>query len=406
MTRIYVIGTFDTKGEELRYIGDLIRASGLATTLVDVSTKGGGRDVDVKPREVAEHHPQGASSVLGLDDRGQAVSAMSLALARFISTRNDVAGFIGAGGSGGTALVAPAMRALPIGTPKVLVSTVASGNVAPYVGPSDITLMYSVTDVAGLNRISRVVLANAAHAVAGMAKSPAPKGTNDKPAIGLTMFGVTTPCVNAVVKALEPQFDCLVFHATGTGGQSFEKLIDSKLLIAGIDVTTTEVCDFLVGGVFPCTEDRFGAFIRTHAPYVGSCGALDMVNFGAMDTVPREFKNRRLYVHNPQVTLMRTTPQENERIGAFIGERLNRCEGEVRFLIPEKGVSAIDAPEKPFYDPEANAALFASLEKTIKRTSRRQLIRLPHHVNDPEFSAALVSHFRDINGQNSTRATS
>jgi uncharacterized protein (UPF0261 family) len=252
-------------------------------------------DIDVQPSEVARYHPN-QPNVKKLKDRGSAVAAMSQALVEFIRSRQDVAGVIGAGGSGGTALIAPAMRALPIGTPKVLVSTVASGNVAPYAGPTDISMMYSVTDVSGLNRISRVVLANAAHSIAGMVLSKRYAADDNRPAIGLTMFGVTTPCVQAVTRALEKSFDCLVFHATGTGGQSFEKLADSGLLAGGIDVTTTEVCDYLLGGVFPCTSDRFGAFARTGLPYVGSCGALDMVNFGAMEMVPSNFRNRRLHV--------------------------------------------------------------------------------------------------------------
>ena len=235
--------------------------------------------VDVSAAEVAAHHPDGADAVLTLEDRGQAVAAMGEALARFLPTCADIGGVIGAGGSGNTALVAQGMRSLPIGVPRVLVSTVASGDVAPYVGPNDITMMYSVVDVAGLNRISRVVLANAAHALAGMMQGATPAG-EDKPAIGLTMFGVTTPCVDQVRAELEARYDCLVFHATGTGGRSMEKLVDSGMVLGCIDSTTTEVCDHLMGGVFSAGEDRLGAFARTGLPYVGSCGALDMVNFG------------------------------------------------------------------------------------------------------------------------------
>jgi uncharacterized protein (UPF0261 family) len=349
-----------------------------------------GSSADVGPEEVARHHPVPFKP--GKGDRGAAVSAMSEALVQFIASRSDVAGAIGLGGSGGTALIAPALRALPIGTPKLLVSTVASGNVAPYIGPSDICMMYSVTDIAGLNRISRKVLLNAANAIAGMATRRVDMEVVDKPAVGLTMFGVTTQCVQTVAAAIGADYNCLVFHATGTGGQSFEKLADSKLLIGGIDITTTEVCDYLFGGVFACTEDRFGAFIRTSLPYVGSCGALDMVNFGAKDTVPSKFKGRNLYVHNPQVTLMRTTPEENVLIGEWIGRRLNECRGPVRFLIPELGVSAIDAPGMPFHDPGADAAL----ERTVTRSNGRELVRLPFHINDEQFSQALVQHFHDV----------
>jgi len=319
----------------------------------------------VGPQEVAAHHPEGAGAVL-VDDRGRAVAAMALAFARFVATRDDVGGMIGLGGSGGTALVTPAMRALPVGLPKVMVSTVASGNVAPYVGPADICMMYSVTDVAGINRISRQVLGNAAHALAGMMSHQVPPADDAKPALGLTMFGVTTPCVEQVAKALEAEYDCLVFHATGTGGQSLEKLVDSGLVAGVIDVTTTEVCDLLMGGVFSAGEDRLGAIARTSVPYVGSCGALDMVNFGALETVPENYRARNLYVHNPQVTLMRTTPEENRRIGEWIGAKLNACQGEVRFLIPEGGVSMIDAPGQPFHDAAADAALFAALEASVR----------------------------------------
>jgi uncharacterized protein (UPF0261 family) len=256
--------------------------------------------------------------------------------------------------------------------------------------------MYSVTDVAGLNRISRQVLGNAAHALAGMLAHRVPPASDAKPAVGLTMFGVTTPCVQQVTKALEDDYDCLVFHATGTGGQSMEKLVDSGLIAGVIDVTTTEVCDLLMGGVFSAGEDRLGAIARTSVPYVGSCGALDMVNFGAMDTVPAHYRGRNLYVHNPQVTLMRTTPEENRRMGEWIAAKLNACQGEVRFLLPEGGVSLIDAPGQPFHDPEADAALFEALEATVQTTGKRRLIRLPHNINDPEFAAALVENFRAI----------
>ncbi|WP_026616900.1 Tm-1-like ATP-binding domain-containing protein [Ensifer aridi] len=397
MNTVYVVGTCDTKGSELRYLRDLVRQAGCDAVLVDVSVSEFHKeadDVDVQPSEVARFHPNPPKPE-ELKDRGKAVAAMSEALVEYIRSRQDIDGIIGAGGTGGTALIAPAMRALPIGVPKVLISTVASGNVAPYVGPTDISMMYSVTDVSGLNRISRVVLGNAAHSIAGMVLNKVSAAADERPAIGLTMFGVTTPCVQAVTRALEVDFDCLVFHATGTGGQSFEKLADSGLLVGGIDVSTTEVCDYLVGGVFPCTADRFGAFARTGLPYVGSCGALDMVNFGAMDTVPSQFRSRRLHVHNPQVTLMRTTPEECNSIGEWIAERLNLCEGPVRFLIPELGVSAIDAPGQPFHDPEADSALFAALERTLRRTTKRQLIRVPLHINDPQFAELLVTNFKE-----------
>ncbi len=277
-----------------------------------------------------------------------------------------------------------------------MVSTVASGNVAPYVGPNDLAMMYSVVDVAGLNAISRQVIGNAAHAAAGMALHRVPASVSDRPGLGMTMFGVTTPCVTALRDALEGDYECYVFHATGVGGQSMEKLADSGLVAGMIDATTTEVADYLVGGVFACSDDRFGAVARTKLPYVGSVGALDMVNFGAKDTVPAKFNGRTLHVHNAQVTLMRTTPEENRAAGQWIAERLNRCDGEVRFLLPLGGVSAIDAPGQPFHDPEADAALFDAIRTTLKPTDKRRLIELPHHINDPAFAAALAESFRGI----------
>ena len=399
MERAYIVGTLDTKGEELFYIRDLLAADGVATCVVDVATGSGSppAGADVSAAAVAAHHPEGAGAVLGLDDRGQAVAAMGDALTRFLATRTDIGGAIGAGGSGNTALVSQGMRALPIGVPKVLVSTVASGNVAPYVGPNDITMMYSVVDVAGLNRISRVVLANAAHALAGMMRGEAPAAAEeDKPAIGLTMFGVTTPCVDRIRSLLEARYDCLVFHATGTGGRSMEKLVESGLVLGCIDSTTTEVCDLLMGGVFSAGEDRLGAFARSGLPYVGSCGALDMVNFGALETVPPKYRERTLHVHNAQVTLMRTTAEENAAMGEWIGRKLNACQGPVRFLIPEKGVSLIDAPGMPFHDPAADEALFEALARTVEETALRRVIRLPHHINDPEFASALVESWHEI----------
>jgi uncharacterized protein (UPF0261 family) len=265
-------------------------------------------------------------------------------------------------------------------------------------------MMYSVTDVAGINRISARVLSNAAHALAGMvAWSAAGRRSGaeveDKPAIGLTMFGVTTPCVQAVARQLEETHDCLVFHATGTGGQSMEKLVESGLLAGVIDVSTTEIADEIVGGVLTAGPERLDAIIRTGVPYVGSVGALDMVNFWAMDTVPARFAARNLYRHNQNVTLMRTTPEENVRIGEFIVEKLNRMEGPVRFLIPEKGVSMLDDEGKPFRDPAADKALFDTIAAGFRATADRRLLRLPHHINDRQFSDALVESFREITGE-------
>jgi len=399
MKKVYVVGTCDTKYEDLSYVKSIIKGNGLEAVIVDVGSKEPGGPVDVSNRDVAACHPAGGGFIDGIDDRGRFIELISESLeAYFKKIENEVGGVIGLGGSGGTSLVTSGMRVLPIGIPKLMVSTVASSDVAPYVGPNDITMMYSVTDVAGINRISARVLGNAANAISGMVKFTIPETGSSKPAIGLTMFGVTTPCVEAVKGKLEDKYDCLVFHATGTGGQSMEKLLESGMFAGAIDITTTEVCDLLMGGVFSAGEDRFGAVIRSKLPYVGSVGALDMVNFHAMDTVPEKYKKRNLYVHNPQVTLMRTTPEENKKMGGWIAAKLNQCEGEVRFLIPEKGVSLIDAQGQPFYDPEADKALFDALEKNIKQTDKRKIIKLPYNINDPEFAEAVVKEFLGIIG--------
>jgi uncharacterized protein (UPF0261 family) len=395
MKRIYVTGTADTKGEELQYVKALIEKAGASAILADVGIRSPHIAVDIPAAEIAGFHPRGTQFVLDGDDRGAAVEAMSEAFARFIASRTDIAGVIGLGGGGGTAIVTTGMRRLPVGVPKLMVSTLASGEVGQFVGASDITMMYSVTDVAGLNRISRIVLGNAAHAIAGMVMHTPPV-VETRPAIGLTMFGVTTACVTQVVSRLGNAFDCLVFHATGTGGQSMEKLIDSGMLVGVIDVTTTEVCDHLVGGVLSAGPDRLGAIARTRIPYVGSLGALDMVNFWAMATVPERFRGRKLYKHNPNVTLMRTSASECREIGAWIAGKLNACEGQVRLLIPEKGVSALDARGQAFYDAQADAALFDALEQTLHQTASRRLMRLPLHINDPAFADALVEQFHAV----------
>jgi uncharacterized protein (UPF0261 family)/ABC-type branched-subunit amino acid transport system ATPase component len=406
---VLVVGTLDTKGEELRFIRDIIGGSGLRARLVDVSTSGKLSSCDVSAQEIALNHSRGGAAVFG-PDRGASVTAMAEAFTNWLRRQADIVGVISAGGSGGASLVSPGMRALPIGVPKFIISSVASGDIARYVGHADITMMYSVTDVQGLNSISRQVLANGAHALVGMVKARldaraenAREASASLPSVGLTMFGVTTPAVQQITAALRGDFECLVFHATGAGGQSMEKLVDSGLLAGVIDLTTTEVCDLMMGGVFPATDDRFGAIIRTRLPYIGSVGALDMVNFGSRDTIPERYQGRKLHVHNPQVTLMRTTAEENDRMGRWIGERLNAMDGPVRFFLPEGGVSALDAPGQPFWDPEADAALFRALDRTVRQTGNRQLIRLKRNINEPEFAAAVVAAFRSLIGRPGTR---
>jgi len=408
---VIVAGTLDTKGDELRFIRDQIAAAGVRVLLVDLSTSGQPSPADVPPHHVAAYFRGGPNAVF-TGERGAAITAMAAAFEAWIRRQEPVGGIISAGGSGASSLVAPAMRALPIGVPKILISSVASGNVAPYVGPADIMMLYSVTDVAGLNSVTRQILANGAAAMVGMVKArsgqvgrepESARRGNTKPAVGLTMFGVTTPCVDAIVDALEDDFECLVFHATGVGGQSMEKLVDSGALSGVVDITTTEVCDLLFGGVLPAAEDRFGAIARARIPYIGSCGALDMVNFGPMESVPERYRGRTLQVHNPTVTLMRTTPEENARAGRWIGERLNLMDGPVRFFLPEGGVSALDAPGRPFSDPNADEALFRALDATVRQTSTRRLIRMPEHINDPRFAAEVVAEFRRLFGGRLTR---
>ena len=395
MKRIYVVGTADTKGEELAYLAERIAGAGGKPVTVDVGMTKPSIKTDIAAAEVARHGPAETQQALASGDRGRAVAAMAAAFARFTATREDISAIIGIGGGGGTSIVTSGMRVLPLGLPKIRISTLASGDVSAYVGVSDIVMMPSITDMAGLNRISRTVLANAASAIVAMAARPQ-EAADGKPAIGLTMFGVTTPCVTGIVERLKGDYDCLVFHATGTGGRTMEKLADSGLLAGVIDITTTEVCDFLFGGVLPATEDRLGAIARTKLPYVGSVGALDMVNFWAPETVPEHWKARLFYQHNPNVTLMRTTAEECRAVGEWIGEKLNACEGPVRFLIPEKGVSGLDIDGGAFWDPTADAALFEALEATVRQTSNRRIQRLPLHVNDPEFAEAAVAAFHEI----------
>jgi uncharacterized protein (UPF0261 family)/ABC-type branched-subunit amino acid transport system ATPase component len=404
-----VVGTFDTKGAELRFIRDRLRAYGVPARTVDLSTSGKPSRADVIPSQVAAMHPGGSAAVFS-SDRGSSVTAMAEAFSRWIERERGIGGVISAGGSGGTTLATAGMRRLPLGIPKVMVSTVASGQVASYVGASDIMMLYSVADVQGVNAITEQVLGNAAHALAGMiAAAPSPEAREARrrlarPALGLTMFGVTTPAVQGITRRLEADFDCLVFHATGAGGRSMESLADSGLLAGFIDITTTEVADMMVGGVFPCEADRFGAAIRTGLPSVVSVGAMDMVNFGARDTVPDKFRNRRLVVHNPNVTLMRTTPEENRAIGQWMGERLNQVEAPMRVLLPEGGVSALDAPGKPFHDPEADAALFQALETTIRQTPRRHIERIKANINDDAFISAATAAFLSIGPRRERRA--
>lgn len=393
---VYIVATMDTKGVELAFVRDRLRAAGVPVRMVDVGTMGPPIVAPDVAREVVLK-ALGAESVnLLAVDRGQAVAVMAQALRNYLlgeRSSGNVLGVLGLGGSGGTSLITTAMRALPIGLPKFMVSTVASGNVAAYVDSSDIAMMYSVVDVAGLNAVSNVVLSNAAHAMAGMVLNAKPPGSS-RPAIGMTMFGVTTPCVTRVRELLEARgFDCLVFHATGSGGRAMEQLVASGLISGVLDITTTEVADEVAGGVFTAGPQRLDKLIEAKIPLVLSLGALDMVNFGGIETLPPQFANRKLHIHNAQVTLMRTTVEENRQIAAFIAQKLNRATTPWRVLVPERGVSLLDLPGKPFYDPAADATLFDELQRLLETSCDRQLIRLPYDINAPEFSQALAENF-------------
>ena len=398
---VFAVSTMDTKAEELAWVAKCMRQTGLNVVMVDVSTsKATDVAADVTAAEVLASSDKTWDAICQLD-RGAAVTRMSHAFRVWLMKQYEtgkVAGVIGLGGSGGTAIVTAGMRALPIGLPKLMVSTMASGNTAPYVDCSDICLMPSVVDIAGLNTVSRRVLSNAAHAMAGMVTNAVADTTvKERATIGMTMFGVTTTCVMAVRAALEDAgFDCLVFHATGAGGRAMEKLVDSGLIEGVLDITTTEVADEVVGGILTSGPQRFDIILQRQIPYLMSLGALDMVNFGAKETVPERFRNRHLHVHNANVTLMRTTVDENRQIAHWIAEKLNRATSAMTLLISEKGVSAIDADGQPFYDPAADAALFDELESCVEQTDSRQIKRLPLHINDSEFANALVNEFQRL----------
>ena len=397
MARAYVCGTFDTKGPELLFIAERLRAAGVEPRTVDLSTRPHAVPVDVSAAQVAQASPDDASDATAGVDRGRGIAAMTRAFERFIGGCDDVAGAIAAGGSGNTALVAPGFRSLPIGIPKLIVSTVASGNVAPYVRESDIAMYPAVADIQGLNAITLPVLANAAHALAGAIRFREDQAaTAQKSAVGLTMFGVTTPCVQRVAELLAPAYDPIIFHAVGTGGRAMEALVSSGLIKGVIDATTTEICDMMMGGIFPADEQRFDSIIRTRVPYVVSVGALDMVNFGVPETVPERYRGRIFYEHNPQVTLMRTTAAENTAMAEWMAAKLNRMAGPVRVLLPEAGVSALDVPGQKFHDPDADRCLFDTLEAKVVQTDRRRLQRLKLSINEPAFADALVDAFLSI----------
>jgi uncharacterized protein (UPF0261 family) len=397
MPPVWVVGTWDTKAEELNYLASLLRGRGVSVTTVDVGTRrepSGPGPVDMPASQVAASHPQGAGAVFG-GDRGTSVMAMSEALCAVVRSalRQDaIAGMIAVGGSGGTSLIAPAMRLLPIGKPKLMVSTMAAGDVGPFVGVVDMMMMFPVTDIAGLNRISRRVLGNAAHAMAGMVQGEIPAPDADaRPAVGCTMFGVTTPCVQMIRASLAPRFDVQVFHANGSGGRAMEALAASGMLDGVIDLTTTEVLQHIVGGVCDAGPGRLESASVHGVPWVGSVGALDMVNWFAPGTIPERFRGRLFHAHNADITLMRTTADELRQAGRVIAGRLNSAPGTVCLLLPLGGLSAIDAPGQPFHDPKADAALFESIREHFAPSKAHRLVEVPAHINDPAFANAVAA---------------
>ena len=396
---VLLIGTLDTKGREYEYVRDLIRARGLETFVLDAGVLGEPTFTPDSP--AARTAEAGGGSLAELRekrDRGHAIEIMGLgarALAVKLAAEGKFDGVISMGGSGGTSIGSTAMQALPVGMPKVIVSTMASGDVGPYVGVKDITMMYSVVDVSGLNRLSRRIFANAAGAIGGMVEQAMPKA-DDKPLIGATMFGVTTPCVDRVRERMEAEgYEMLVFHAVGSGGRSFEALIADGVFDGVVDATTTEWCDELVGGVLSAGPERLDAAAKKGIPQIVSLGALDMVNFGPRETLPAKFEKRNIYIHNPQVTLMRTTPEECAKLGEIIAKKLNKSTGPAALFIPLKGVSAIDVEGMPFYDPAADKALFESIRKHLDR-SKVELVEMDVAINDPAFADAMVDRLQKM----------
>jgi uncharacterized protein (UPF0261 family) len=392
MPTVLLIGTLDTKGDELAFVRERLLAAGVDVLVADAGTMGppSGLEPNVTSEELAA---EVGADLDSLTDRGAAVATMADAaavLARRLHADGRIEGVLGAGGSGNTAIATAAMRALPVGVPKLMVSTMAAGDTRDYIGGADVTLMASVTDVAGLNSISARILANAAAAMAGMVGAPPVELGEQRPLIGATMFGVTTPCVTRAREGLEARgYEVLVFHATGTGGRAMEALVEAGYLAGVLDATTTELCDDLVGGVLSAGPDRLEAAGRAGLPQVVSLGALDMVNFGARDTVPPQFEERNLYVHNPSVTLMRTTAEECAELGRRIAAKLTAATGPVALFVPLGGVSMIDAPGQPFFDAEADAALYEALRSGVGPNV--ELIELDDNINEDAFADAMVN---------------
>ena len=400
---VLLVGTLDTKGDELAFVRDLIRSRGIETLVIDVGSLGPTAiAADIGREEVFRLAGTSIEAIRKHGDRGRAVADASrgvASLVRRLAGTRPIRGIFGLGGSAGTQIATSAMRELPFGVPKVMVSTIASGHTRPYVGGSDIAMFHSVADVAGLNRMTRTVLANAALALVGMASPPRPaaSGEADRPVIAATMFGVTTPCVDRARCVLtDGGYEVVVFHATGVGGQSMEGLIRDGQVAGVLDLTTTELADELVGGILSAGPDRLEAAGREGVPQVVSVGALDMVNFGPATTVPEKFAGRRFHAHNPSVTLMRTTREENAALGARMAEILGRARGPTVVMIPRGGVSALDAPGRPFHDPEADEALFHNLIAGVAGNPLVRVVVRDEHINDPAFAEAAARAMTEV----------
>jgi uncharacterized protein (UPF0261 family) len=392
---VLLVGTLDTKGGEFAFVRDLLRGAGVDCLALDAGVLNPPAFTPDVPRDQV-YAAAGTSigAVRAANDRGKAVAAAAkgaAALASRLHAEGKIDGVLGLGGSAGTTIATAAMRALPFGVPKLMVSTMASGQVRPYVGVRDVMMMHSVVDISGLNRVSRAVLANAANAMIGMVRGQESRvrSQEDKPLLTATMFGVTTPCVEQARAVVERAgYEVLVFHATGTGGQTMESFVRDGLVQGVLDVTTTELADELVGGVLSAGPDRLTAAAMAGVPQVIGLGALDMVNFGPPESVPEKFAGRRFYQHNPNVTLMRTTPEENDALGKEIAHKASASRGPTAVYAPRRGVSALDREGQAFWWPEADKALFDSLR--LWMSPHVKLIELDLHVNDPAFAAAMA----------------
>jgi uncharacterized protein (UPF0261 family) len=393
MKTIAILGTFDTKGAELDTLAGMIRGCGLRVLLIDVGSGVPEVKVDITAHEVAACGGEDWRHVLARRDRGEWVALIARAAAvhlKGLAARGEIHGVVSVGGGGGTAIATTAMRALPIGFPKLMVSTLASGNVAPYVGTCDIVMMPAIVDVAGMNRISRVIFGNAAGAVCGMVHAAGCRSAdNDRPIVVASMFGNTTECVSEARRLMESGgYEVLVFHATGQGGRAMEALVASGLVSGVLDITTTELADELVGGILSAGPDRLSAAAEAGVPAVIAPGCLDMVNFGEPQSVPERFAGRRFYQHNPQVTLMRTTPTECAMLGRILAEKINAYSSKVTVFWPKGGVSLLSAPGQPFHDPAADAALLAALRSNLR--PRVELREMDCAINDAAFARACA----------------